>query len=135
MFDLVAPYAPAGDQPQAIDALTAGIRSGAKHQVKRVDAGGSFLLFEPLHPAGILHRLDGGMVVLCIVADAQPGNTRRRIRRDCFPVQAMVRGHFGGFPFVGQPAVSEHLDAAVVVWLVHPVSGGVEYRRRQACVL
>jgi excinuclease ABC subunit B len=32
MFDLVAPYEPAGDQPQAIAKLTAGIVSGAPHQ-------------------------------------------------------------------------------------------------------
>ena len=33
MFELVAPYSPAGDQPQAIEKLTAGVQSGAKHQV------------------------------------------------------------------------------------------------------
>jgi excinuclease ABC subunit B len=33
MFDLVAPYKPAGDQPQAIAKLTDGIVSGAAHQV------------------------------------------------------------------------------------------------------
>jgi excinuclease ABC subunit B len=33
MFRLVAPYQPAGDQPQAIAKLTGGILSGAKHQV------------------------------------------------------------------------------------------------------
>jgi excinuclease ABC subunit B len=32
MFELVAPYQPAGDQPQAIAALTAGIQSEARHQ-------------------------------------------------------------------------------------------------------
>ncbi|MGD1087496.1 MAG: excinuclease ABC subunit UvrB [Verrucomicrobiota bacterium] len=32
MFELVAPYKPAGDQPQAIAKLTDGIVSGAKHQ-------------------------------------------------------------------------------------------------------
>ncbi|HUA38313.1 MAG TPA: excinuclease ABC subunit UvrB [Candidatus Sulfopaludibacter sp.] len=32
MFDLVAPFKPAGDQPQAIAKLTDGIMSGAKHQ-------------------------------------------------------------------------------------------------------
>ncbi len=32
MFELVSDYAPAGDQPQAIDKLTAGVLSGAKHQ-------------------------------------------------------------------------------------------------------
>src|SRR5271170_3497235 len=32
MFELVAPYKPAGDQPQAIVKLTDGILSGAKHQ-------------------------------------------------------------------------------------------------------
>ena len=32
MFRLVSDYAPAGDQPQAIEKLTAGIVSGAKHQ-------------------------------------------------------------------------------------------------------
>jgi excinuclease ABC subunit B len=32
MFELVAPYAPAGDQPQAIARLTDGLRAGAKHQ-------------------------------------------------------------------------------------------------------
>jgi excinuclease ABC subunit B len=31
-FQLVAPYAPAGDQPQAIDKLTEGLRQGRKHQ-------------------------------------------------------------------------------------------------------
>jgi excinuclease ABC subunit B len=33
MFDLVAPYQPAGDQPQAIAKLTEGLLAGAKHQV------------------------------------------------------------------------------------------------------
>jgi excinuclease ABC subunit B len=32
VFELVSEYAPAGDQPQAIEKLTAGIISGAKHQ-------------------------------------------------------------------------------------------------------
>src|SRR6516164_2027242 len=32
MFDLVAPFKPAGDQPQAIAKLTDGFLSGAKHQ-------------------------------------------------------------------------------------------------------
>jgi excinuclease ABC subunit B len=32
MFELVSPYEPAGDQPQAIAKLTAGLSSGAKHQ-------------------------------------------------------------------------------------------------------
>ena len=33
MFKLVAPYEPAGDQPEAIAKLTDALRSGAKHQV------------------------------------------------------------------------------------------------------
>src|SRR5512136_83914 len=33
MFQFVAPYQPAGDQPQAIAKLTAGLQAGAKHQV------------------------------------------------------------------------------------------------------
>jgi excinuclease ABC subunit B len=33
MFELVAPYQPAGDQPQAIAKLTEGLSAGAKHQV------------------------------------------------------------------------------------------------------
>ncbi len=33
MFELVAPYGPAGDQPQAIAKLTEGVLSGSKHQV------------------------------------------------------------------------------------------------------
>jgi excinuclease ABC subunit B len=33
MFELVAPFQPAGDQPQAIAKLTDGLLSGAKHQV------------------------------------------------------------------------------------------------------
>src|ERR1044072_4893780 len=32
MFDLVSPYQPAGDQPQAIAKLTEGVLAGAKHQ-------------------------------------------------------------------------------------------------------
>src|SRR5437762_6754200 len=32
MFELLAPYQPAGDQPQAIAKLTEGILSGAQHQ-------------------------------------------------------------------------------------------------------
>src|SRR5437016_1078261 len=32
MFELVAPYSPAGDQPQAIARLLEGLRAGAKHQ-------------------------------------------------------------------------------------------------------
>src|SRR5512146_2140359 len=33
MFKLVAPYKPAGDQPQAIEKLTEGLQAGAKDQV------------------------------------------------------------------------------------------------------
>ena len=33
MFDLVSPFKPAGDQPQAIDALSGGLTKGEKHQV------------------------------------------------------------------------------------------------------
>jgi len=33
MFQLVAPFEPAGDQPQAIEALTKGLREGKRHQV------------------------------------------------------------------------------------------------------
>ncbi len=33
MFELVAPFAPAGDQPQAIEKLVDGLRRGVKHQV------------------------------------------------------------------------------------------------------
>jgi excinuclease ABC subunit B len=33
MFELVSPYQPAGDQPQAIAKLTEGLLSGARHQV------------------------------------------------------------------------------------------------------
>jgi excinuclease ABC subunit B len=33
MFQLVAPFEPAGDQPQAIEALTEGLRRNQKHQV------------------------------------------------------------------------------------------------------
>ncbi|MCL4177829.1 MAG: excinuclease ABC subunit UvrB [Verrucomicrobia bacterium] len=32
MFELVAPYQPAGDQPQAIESLVAALRAGVKHQ-------------------------------------------------------------------------------------------------------
>src|SRR5881227_3921462 len=32
MFELVSPYEPAGDQPQAIAKLTEGLSAGAKHQ-------------------------------------------------------------------------------------------------------
>src|ERR1043165_5009299 len=32
MFELTAPFEPAGDQPQAIAKLTAGLLSGARHQ-------------------------------------------------------------------------------------------------------
>jgi excinuclease ABC subunit B len=32
LFELIAPYSPAGDQPQAIEKLTAGLIDGAKHQ-------------------------------------------------------------------------------------------------------
>jgi excinuclease ABC subunit B len=32
MFELSAPYAPAGDQPQAIARLSEGVLAGAKHQ-------------------------------------------------------------------------------------------------------
>ena len=33
MFELIAPFQPAGDQPQAIEALVEGLRGGQKHQV------------------------------------------------------------------------------------------------------
>ena len=33
MFQLVSPFEPAGDQPQAIEALVEGLRSGKRHQV------------------------------------------------------------------------------------------------------
>ena len=32
-FELVAPYAPTGDQPEAIEKLTEGIQNGLKEQV------------------------------------------------------------------------------------------------------
>ena len=32
MFELVSEYAPGGDQPQAIEKLTAGLLAGARHQ-------------------------------------------------------------------------------------------------------
>ena len=32
MFELVSPYEPAGDQPQAIEKLTGGLLEGVKHQ-------------------------------------------------------------------------------------------------------
>jgi excinuclease ABC subunit B len=32
VFKLVAPFEPAGDQPQAIAKLTEGVLSGARHQ-------------------------------------------------------------------------------------------------------
>ena len=32
MFELVSPYQPAGDQPQAIASLVKGLKSGEKHQ-------------------------------------------------------------------------------------------------------
>src|SRR5256886_17566685 len=32
MFELVSPYEPAGDQPQAIAKLSEGLTAGAKHQ-------------------------------------------------------------------------------------------------------
>ena len=32
MFELVSDYPPAGDQPAAIEKLTAGLVSGARHQ-------------------------------------------------------------------------------------------------------
>ncbi|MDO4558569.1 MAG: excinuclease ABC subunit UvrB [Planctomycetia bacterium] len=34
-FELVAPFEPSGDQPQAVDALTRGLRAGEKYQVLR----------------------------------------------------------------------------------------------------
>ena len=34
LFDLVSTYTPQGDQPQAIDKLVEGIRSGKKEQVR-----------------------------------------------------------------------------------------------------
>ena len=33
MFELHSDYAPTGDQPQAIEALTKGLSQGLKHQV------------------------------------------------------------------------------------------------------
>jgi len=33
MFELIAPFKPGGDQPQAIDALVNGIKQQQKHQV------------------------------------------------------------------------------------------------------
>ena len=32
MFELVAPYEPAGDQPAAIDAISKNLETGVKHQ-------------------------------------------------------------------------------------------------------
>ena len=32
MFELVSPFPPAGDQPQAIEKLTAALRQGVRHQ-------------------------------------------------------------------------------------------------------
>ena len=41
MFRLHSDYAPTGDQPQAIEALTQGLEKGLKHQVLLGVTGGS----------------------------------------------------------------------------------------------
>ncbi len=47
-FDLVSPHQPAGDQPRAIDELTAGLRRGEKHQIL-LGATGSGKTFTMAH--------------------------------------------------------------------------------------
>ena len=60
MFELVAPYQPAGDQPQAIAKLTDGLLSGAKHQVLRgvTDSGKTFTI------ANVIKNVDKPTLVI-----------------------------------------------------------------------
>jgi len=59
-FDLVSPFKPAGDQPQAIEALTAGLRAGRKEQVLMgvTGSGKTFTM------ANIIQQLDRPTLVL-----------------------------------------------------------------------
>ncbi len=60
MFELVAPFAPAGDQPQAIEKLAEGLRRGLRHQllVGVTGSGKTFTL------ANVIARLNRPTLVL-----------------------------------------------------------------------
>lgn len=60
MFELVSDYAPAGDQPQAIEKLTAGILAGATHQTLRgvTGSGKTFTL------ANVIRNVDRPTLVI-----------------------------------------------------------------------
>ena len=60
MFQLVSDYEPAGDQPQAIEKLTAGILSGAKHQTL-LGVTGSGKTFTV---ANVIHNVDKPTLVI-----------------------------------------------------------------------
>jgi excinuclease ABC subunit B len=59
-FQLVAPYQPAGDQPQAIDQLAGGLRGGQKHQTLLgvTGSGKTFTM------AGVIARQDRPVLVM-----------------------------------------------------------------------
>src|SRR5215510_11224650 len=60
MFELVSPYAPAGDQPSAIRQLTDGILNGAPHQVL-LGVTGSGKTFSI---ANVIHNVDKPTLVI-----------------------------------------------------------------------
>ncbi len=59
-FQLVAPFAPTGDQPQAIQALVAGARSGARHQTLLGITGSG----KTFTTAAVIEELDRPVLVL-----------------------------------------------------------------------
>src|ERR1039458_8363027 len=87
--------------------------------VKRVGAGGAFLLPESLYQTGVFHHVDGSVVVLCSVADVKPPNAEFFAGERPFHSQAVVCGDFGGLSFGGQLAFSQPPRSADVVWSVH----------------
>jgi len=77
VFELVSDYAPAGDQPAAIEKLTAGILAGAKHQTLlgvTVGISQSFVPREPGVPSGY------SGISFCMSARHREMNKRRPVR-------------------------------------------------------
>src|SRR5262247_2039060 len=60
MFEIVSPYQPAGDQPQAISQLTEGLLAGAKHQclLGVTGSGKTFSI------ANVIHNVDKPTLVI-----------------------------------------------------------------------
>ena len=87
-FQLVSPFQPAGDQPQAIEALTAGVHAGRKQQVLMgvTGSGKTFTMANVIqqHPeadAGAVAQQDAGRPALQRVQGVLPAQRRPLLRQ------------------------------------------------------